>query len=107
MEAQLPPGPQDPSQHFLCPGSDRIWVQGGHGTRCLKSHNISTIYKLWLKTCSVKVLLVSLELSPKKGETSRPYRGFGVGGGGGWVSRMLCQKADRNDKDTQHEGAGQ
>lgn len=83
MEAQLPPGPQDPSQHFLCPGSDRIWVQGGHGTRCLKSHEMSTIYKLWLKACRVKVLLVSLELSPKKGETRGLAGGLGSGQGGG------------------------
>lgn len=53
------------------------------------------------------MLLASLELILKKGETSVPWLGGGAECRKVGVSHVLFQKVDRNDKDTQHEGAGE
>lgn len=64
IAAQHPAGPGSPASTFSGACSGGIWVQGGKGARRLKAHEIPANVNLWLKSCRVDILLVSLELIP-------------------------------------------
>lgn len=64
ITAQHPAGPGTPASTLSVACSDGIWVQEGKGARCLKTHEIPANVNLWLKSCRVDMLLVSLELIP-------------------------------------------